>query len=197
MLKVLKFSKLEAESRKLEAVFMTAKRVAAYSGGGLLMVAWLAYAGVEREPQPAQESSKPVETSGTDTLASEVHAQAERLRTRLAAAPAPQRPFRNPFAFTPRQPVAPREHRAPAAVLAPEPPPPPAEPAIELIGMTTSQTPDGPVRTAVISALSGELFLVKEGEMIATRYKVASVAADTVELTDLLTSATRRLTLKN
>jgi hypothetical protein len=176
---------------------MTAKRTAAYSGGGLLLVAWFAYAGVEREPRPVQESAKPIETAGTETLAHDVQAQAERLRTRLAAAPVPQSPFRNPFAFTPRAPAAPREHRAPVDNVAPEPPPPPVEPAIELIGMTTNQAPDGPVRTAVISALSGELFLVKQGEMIATRYKVASVAADTVELTDLLTGATRRLTLKN
>jgi hypothetical protein len=176
---------------------MTAKRAAAYSGGGLLLVAWFAYAGVEPQPTSVQESAKPVETSGTETLVHDVQAQAERLRTRLASAPVPQHPLRNPFAFTPREPAVPREHRAPVANVAPEPPPAPVEPAIELIGMTVKQSPDGPVRTAVISALSGELFLVKEGEMIATRYKVVSVAADTVELSDLLTGATRRLTLKN
>jgi hypothetical protein len=144
-----------------------------------------------------QESPKPVETSGAETLAQDVQAQAERLRTRLAAAPSPRPALRNPFAFTPRQTVKPREHRPAVEKVGPEPPLPPPEPAIELIGMTTSQTPDGPIRTAVISALSGELFLVKEGEMIATRYKVAAVAADAVDLSDLITGATRRLTLKN
>jgi hypothetical protein len=173
---------------------MTAKRAAAYSGGGLLLVAWFAYAGVEGQPPVVQESSKPVETSGTESLASDVQAQAERLRTRLAAAPVLQSPSRNPFAFTPRETPKPREPRVVEAA-APEPLPP-VEPAIELIGMTTRQTAEGPIRTAVISALSGELFLVKEGEMIATRYKVATVAADTVELADLITGATRQLTLK-
>jgi hypothetical protein len=175
---------------------MTAKRAAAYSGGGLLLVAWFAYAGSEPRPAVVQESPKPVETSGAETLAHDVQAQAERLRSRLAAAPSPRPALRNPFSFTPRETAKPRAQRAPENV-APEPPPPPVEPAIELIGMTTNQTPAGPVRTAVISALSGELFLVKEGEMIATRYKVAAVAADAVDLSDLITGATRRLTLKN
>jgi hypothetical protein len=184
---------------KAEGFFMTATRAAAYSGGGLLLVAWLAYAGVEREPQPVQDAPKAVETSGTETLASDVQAQAERLKTRLAAAPTLQPTARNPFAFTVHERETPRERHAPPVetAVAPEAPPPPVEPAIELVGMATNHTADGLVRTAVISALSGELFLVKEGEMIATRYKVASVAADTAELTDLLTGATRRLTLKN
>jgi hypothetical protein len=177
------------------SLVMTSKRAAAYSASGLLLVAWFAYAGAERQPGVAQDAPKPVETSGTETLAHDVQAQAERLRTRLAAAPVLQPPSRNPFAFTPRETATPRERQV-VETVAPEPLPP-VEPAIELIGMTTSQTPNGPVRTAVISALSGELFLVKEGEMIATRYKVAAVAADTVQLSDLITGATRQLTLKN
>lgn len=172
---------------------MTAKRIAAYSGGGLLLVAWFAYAGVERQPQvvvPSHLAEVP-----PDALAQVIRAEAERLKTRLESAPVLQSPSRNPFAFRPRDTAKPREARA-IETAAPEPLPP-VEPAIELIGMTTSQTPNGPVRTAVISALSGELFLVKEGEMIATRYKVAAVAADAVDLSDLVTGATRRLTLKN
>jgi hypothetical protein len=176
---------------------MTAKRAAAYSGGALLLVAWLSYAGVEREPQAAQEPSKAVETSGTDTLANDVHAQSERLKARLAAAPVPLPPLRNPFVFTPREPAVRHEHQPRVDAAAPEAVQLPVEPAIELIGMTTNQSPTGVVRTAVVSALSGELFLVKEGDQIAARYRVASVAADAVELTDLLSGTTRRLTLKN
>jgi hypothetical protein len=81
------------------------------------------------------------------------------------------------------------------------PPPAPAlppEPAIELIGVTTNQSSSGPVRTAVISALSGELFLVKEGETIVTRYRVGPVTADAVDLFDLaVPGTTRRLVLKD
>ena len=43
---------------------------------------------------------------------------------------------------------------------------PPAEPAIELIGVAENETPDGVSRIAIISALGGELFLVKEGEKV-------------------------------
>ena len=52
------------------------------------------------------------------------------------------------------------------------------------------------MRTAIISALDGELFLVKEGETLAARYRVGPVAADAVELNDLLTGTVRRLALR-
>jgi hypothetical protein len=178
---------------------MTATRAAVYSGGALLLLASLSSAlGVARQPPVAPDTPKPVETAGTETLVAEIQAQALRLKTRMASAPAPQEPFRNPFAFGSRPSAPRREPRPPVEAAAPEPPLAPPEPAIELIGVTTSDSPKGPVRTAVISALSGELFLVKEGDLIAMRYRVASVGADAVELTDLiLTGTTRRLALKN
>jgi hypothetical protein len=176
---------------------MTATRAAVYSGGALLLIASLSSAlGVSRQPASVPTEPKPVETAGTETLVDDIQAQALRLKTRLAGAPAPQEPFRNPFAFKPRQAAPPRER--PAPVEAAPVPVAPLEPAIELIGVTTSDTPNGSVRTAVISALSGELFLVKDGETIAMRYRVASVGVDSVDLTDLvLSGTTRRLVLKN
>ena len=74
---------------------------------------------------------------------------------------------------------------------------PPAEPAIELIGVAETAAAKGVVRTAIISALSGELFLVKEGETIAARYRVGTVGADAVELNDLLSGTVRRLALRD
>jgi hypothetical protein len=176
---------------------MTAKRAAGYCGGGLLLLAWLSYAGgASRTGPDGQEPSTPVETSGTESLATEIQSQTTRLKTRMAAAPTPQEPFRNPFIFGARETSAPRARRE-AVVTAPAPAIPP-EPAIELIGVTTNQSPNGPVRTAVISALSGELFLVKEGETIVTRYRVGPVSADAVDLIDLaLPGTTRRLVLKD
>jgi hypothetical protein len=178
---------------------MTATRAAVYSGGALLLIASLSSAlGVSRQPAPVSTEPKPVETAGTETLVDEIQAHALRLKTRLASAPAPQEPFRNPFAFKPRQAAPPRARLAPVEAAPAPVPVAPLEPAIELIGVTTSDTPKGTVRTAVISALSGELFLVKEGETIAMRYRVASVGVDSVELTDLvLTGTSRRLVLKN
>jgi hypothetical protein len=177
---------------------MTASRAAAYCGGGLLLLAGLSYAGgPSRQPAPVPESVRPVETSGTASLAADVQAQTSRLKERLAVAPTPQEPSRNPFAFAPRD-VQPRRVRgaAPAVESAPAATLHPADPAIELVGVAESQTPSGVVRTAVISSLSGELFLVKEGELIATRYRVKSVGASVVELSDLLSGAVRRLALR-
>jgi hypothetical protein len=177
---------------------MSAKRAAGYCGGALLLLAWLSSAGgLMRQTPDAPAPAAPVETSGTTSLAADVHAQTLRLKSRLAAAPSPQEPFRNPFAFASRtvpdrRESAPRAEAEPSALSAP-----PLEPAIELIGVAESASPKGPVRTAIISALSGELFLVKEGETIAARYRVGAVAADAVELNDLLTGAVRRLALRD
>jgi hypothetical protein len=177
---------------------MTAKRAAGYCGGGLLLLAWLSYAaGASRNGSDAQEPSTPVETSGTESLAADIQSQTTRLKSRMATAPTPQEPFRNPFIFGERATTTPRVRRE-ALVTPPPAPAIPPEPAIELIGVTTNQSPSGPVRTAVISALSGELFLVKEGETVATRYRVGPVTADAVDLIDLAVSGTtRRLVLKD
>ena len=73
----------------------------------------------------------------------------------------------------------------------------PAEPAIELVGVAEDLLEGKTVRTGIIATLSGETFLVKEGESIVGRYRVNSVSADAVVLSDLLTGAERRLTLRN
>ena len=177
---------------------MSAKRAAGYCGGTLLLLAWLASArGLMRQTPDAPAPEKPVETAGTTTLAAEVQAQTERLKTRLAAAPAPQEPFRNPFTFASRAQPDRRELPSRVETVVPAPiPGPPLEPAIELIGVAESESPKGAVRTAIISTLSGELFLVKEGETIAARYRVGSVLPDAVQLNDLLTGTVRRLALR-
>src|SRR5688572_5017947 len=82
---------------------MSAKRAAGYCGGALLLLAWLSAAdGLMRQAPDVSEPERPVDTAGTTTLAADVEAQTLRLKTRLAAAPAPQEPFRNPFTFAPR-----------------------------------------------------------------------------------------------
>jgi hypothetical protein len=177
---------------------MSAKRAAGYCGAALLLAAWLSSAGgLMRQTPSAPEPDRSVETSGATTLAADVQAQTLRLKNRLAVAPSPQEPFRNPFTFAPRavpdrRGTEPRAEAEPSALSAP-----PLEPAIELIGVAESVSPKGPVRTAIISALSGELFLVKEGETIAARYRVGAVSAHAVELNDLLTGAVRRLELRD
>jgi hypothetical protein len=178
---------------------MTAKRAAAYCGGGLLLLAGLSYggAGVGQTP-PEPEQRRPVETSGTASLAADVQAQTARLKARMSEAPQPIAPSRNPFAFAPRNELPSRAPRTARAAESPLDPAllQPAEPAIELVGVAERQTPAGIERTAIISALSGELFLVKEGESIVARYRVRAVSGTAVELTDHVTGGIRRLALR-
>jgi len=176
---------------------MTAKRAAAYCGGGLILLAGFSFAGgVGRQTPGVPDTPAAVETSGTVNLAAEVQAQTQRLRSRLAQAPRPVEPVRNPFSFAPRE--SERRSSRTAAALPPvaEAPLLPAEPAIELVGVAENKTEQGLVRTAIVSALSGDLFLVKEGETLAGRYKVKAVGVDAIELTDILSGDTRRLALR-
>ena len=180
----------------LVLLHMTPARGAAYLGCATVLGAWLASAaGIgERPSYPAQEP-QPVQSTGTETLAEDVQAQAVRLREHLATAPVPQRPSRNPFAFAPRE-VASRAGTAAGPVTAPPAPVVLPEPLLQLVGVAADQMPDGAVRTAIITAEGGEMFMVKAGDSIGARYKVESVGADTVELTDRTTGSIRRLALR-
>ena len=177
---------------------MSAKRAAGILGGALLLAAWLSSAaGLMRQTPEAALPAERERPDDTVTLAEEVQAQTLRLKNRLASAPTPHEPFRNPFAFSSRTAPERKEAAAPAAEEGPAPElGPPLEPAIELIGIAEKETAKGPARTAIISALSGELFLVTEGETLAARYRVGPVSADAVELNDLLTGTVRRLALR-
>ncbi len=181
----------------VDALNMTPVRAAAYLGCATILAAWLASAagvGEHRLGSPDTDP-QPVQSTGTETLADDVRAQAVRLRAHLAAAPIPQRPARNPFAFASR-PSAPRA--APAVRIASPPPVPTVfpEPILSLVGIAADQTVDGLVRTAIITAEGGEMFMVKVGEFIGARYKVESIGTDIVELSDRANGTFRRLALR-
>ena len=168
-----------------------ARAAAYYVVGAGLLVAWLASAaGVSRSPTAMPRAPGPsAEAVQLDAVASDVQSQARRLRTRLAAAPAPQAPYRNPFAFVSDPAARPARVRPPSIV------PPPAiadEPDLVLIGVAEQ----GTTRTAMIGS-GEELLMVSEGQTLAGRYRVVKVAADAIELVDLGTGATRRLFLKS
>jgi hypothetical protein len=177
---------------------MTSGRVVLIAGGAALLGAWLASAGSilwSDRDQPPAAAGDPAPTTGADTLADDVRKQAERLRLRLDAAPAPSAPVRNPFAF------GRAERRSPPplpalveALLAPDPPAPPP-PRLRLIGVAEEATPGGVVRTAVISG-DDQLFLVKAGDKVTDRFTVKAVGADGVELTDAGTGAALILVLR-
>ena len=174
---------------------MTPTRVVAYLGTGVLTLAWLSSAaGVgEKQAVPPTVVPQPAPTVGTETLANDVQAQAARLRERMSAAPAPQSPHRNPFAFAPRP--EPRPARPVAAASAPAPIALP-DPPLSLVGIAEDNRPEGKVRTAILTADGGELFIVSIGDPIGARYTVKSIGTDVIELTDLMTNGTRRIGLR-
>ena len=171
---------------------MAPTRAAAYLVGAVLLAGWLASAaGVTRQPRAVRAPQQSREMAQLDAVASKVQSQASRLRHRMAAAPAPQAPFRNPFVFLERdRPVMAR--REPSPAVAPPEPVVPVELDLDLLGVAE----EGTTRTAMI-ALGDELLMVTVGNDVAGRYRVAAVGPDVVELTDLATGAIRRLALKS
>jgi len=177
---------------------MTSSRMAAYLVVAVLFAAWLASAaGISRRPRTVIAPRPAPQAARVEALAADVQSQAVRLRQRLATAPAPQTPIRNPFSFADRSAPAARVQRrsTPLPVLeiaTPEP----VEPELTLLGIAEQRTPDGLVRTAMIGGLGNDLFMVVPGQTVAGRYRVMGVGADTVELKDEVTGLTRRLALK-
>jgi len=79
-----------------------------------------------------------------------------------------------------------------AAVDAPAPPPPAAvEPPFKLIGIAE----DGGARTAILSS-PAQLLMVRDGDLVASTYRVTGISADAVELTATADGAILRLALK-
>jgi hypothetical protein len=179
---------------------MTLRRAIVYIGGGTLLVAWFSSAAslsLGRSPrrphQTAEDTAMPAQS-----LAVSVQSQARRLKERLAAAPLPQQPVRNPFAFRP-EPVV---RTGPAAMPAPAPVATtaeivPSEPPLLLIGLAERRTGDTIVRSAVVSSDGQELIMVEIGSVLLGRYKVTAIAGDAVELADASTGRVRRLVLQN
>jgi hypothetical protein len=180
---------------------MTFTRAAAVVTGGALLVAWFAVAGStpDQDATPAPERTQYAGTSGPGSLAADVEQQAERLRQRLAHAPVPDVQPRNPFSFAPRAPrafaVAPRG-TIQAATIPPDVPEVEAPPPLVLMGIAEQPTPQGPQRTAVIGGAGTDIYMVKEGESVAGRYKVKAIGPDAIELEDLTTGGFRRLALR-
>ena len=177
---------------------MTIRRAVTYGGLSCLLAAWLASAASTlRQPAP-HEPERSIAGASTDTIVADVQAHATRLRERLASAPTPQVPRRNPFLFATRAidiPSQPARRVEPATVLPPEALPLP-EPPLSLIGIAESQTPKGPVRTAMIAGEADALFMVVVGETVVGRYRVEAIGADAVELKETATGTIKRLALR-
>ena len=173
---------------------MNVKRIVAMGAVGGALAAWLAAASTMLT-QPAVETPVPRAT-GVELRGAALAAEITRLRERLRPTAAPQLPSRNLFEFSRTAPAradspAPRDL---AEAEAPRPPAPPA-PLLKLVGMAEDPGPDGPVRTAIISGF-GQLFLVKEGERVTSRYQVAKISGEAAEIRDLGDNSTVTLVLK-
>jgi len=172
---------------------MHVKRTATLVVVGVPVTAWLYAAvtsGPRRVPVTQIERISPVEAR-SEALAAEI----ARLHERLRPEAAPRQPGRNLFAFTARiaSPAAPAAHPtlSEAVVQVPIAAPPP----FKLIGVAEDPGPEGPVRTAIVAA-PGQMFLVREGDTVTERFRVARISADVVELTDTIDGSTLRLALR-
>jgi hypothetical protein len=52
---------------------------------------------------------------------------------------------------------------------------------LALIGLAQDEGPEGTVRTAIISG-GGDLFIVKEGDPVTSRFRVSRISGEVVEL---------------
>src|SRR5262245_51939295 len=110
--------------------------------------------------------------SAVDRQGEALGAEIAKLRARLRPTVEPREPSRNLFEFGGTAASRPTTQVAPSRPVDPVPPveviaPPP----LKLIGLAEDDGADGPVRTAFISGL-GDLFLVKEGDVLGARFKV-------------------------
>ncbi len=186
---------------------MKVERGVAAIGGTALLVAWIAVAAdLARGPRVVvAEREQPRELTRAERIAADIESQSARLHARLASAPLPSPEGRDPFRFNDRAPramtrvaaAAVRDDAAsrPDAAGSVEPVAPVATVPLTLSGIAEDTSADGTIRTAVLSGL-GDVFLVKAGDVIASRFQIVAVGADAVEILDTTSGATVRLGLR-
>jgi hypothetical protein len=173
---------------------MNLKRTTTIVVVGAALIAWLAGAATSNHTIPSAVVHQP---TNVEKRGAELALEIERLHERLAPAAAPVAPARNLFAFHAAARAAAPVAAAPAprAALTEFAPAPFALPPLKLAGIAEDAGDSGPVRIAFISG-EGQLFMVKEGETVTPRYRVAKISADVVELTDVIDNSVRRLALR-
>ncbi len=162
-----------------------------FGAASIAIATWLT-ASTAGPKQPAASDISP-RSAPIDRASDTLRLEVERLHERLApnAEPSGQRDL---FRFsTPRR--SPDATVAPPAADSESAPSPAATPPMRLIGIAEDVTPDGLVRTAVVSG-PGDVFLVKPGDTIADRYRVVAVSPDSIQLVDPATSIESTLTLR-
>ena len=137
----------------------------------------------------------PAKASVVDKSGAELAVEVKRLHERLRPSDTPVH-SRDLFRYV-------AKGSASAAVVTAAPPAPavqeqafaPLVAPLKLEGLAEDQGDQGPVRTAIISGF-GDIFLVKVGDSVTSRYRVAKISPDAVELTDLSNNTPLRLALR-
>ena len=171
---------------------MNVKRTAMIGVAGVVIAVWISAAATSnmRTVAPVVPTKPNVVDKSGAALAVEV----KRLHERLRPTDAPVH-SRDLFRYAGRTSVpAPTVPAAPAAPAAQQPLLPIVAP-LKLEGLAEDRGDQGPVRTAIISGF-GDIFLVKEGDSVTSRYRVAKISPDAVELTDLNDNTPLRLALR-
>ncbi len=172
-----------------------ARTISLVAGAGLL-AAWLAAASGARPPAPAITMPPPASDRQLQKV-EHLLEETRHLRDAMQGMAMPRAQARNPFEFA--RPAAPEPDRgpagrdgtsAPATVPAAAPPP-----AFTLEGIAQSADRGSAALTAIIGG-DGQLFLVKVGDLVTGRYRVAAVSSGEVDLQDLQGGPTLRLQLR-
>ena len=171
---------------------MNFKRTATSLVVGAVLIAWLAGAATSKRAIPPPIIPPP---QAIDARGVELTKEIARLRDRLRPTTPPAEPRRNLFTFRATTPPAAHDARSTPSSTIEAPAPRISEPALKLAGIAEDDGADGPDRTAIISG-EGQLFMVKEGDSVAGRYRVARISSDAVELADVNAGVVRRLVMK-
>lgn len=172
---------------------MNVKRTAMIGVAGVAVAVWISAATTSnmRTAVPVV----PAKPSVIDKSGAELAVEVKRLHERLRPSDAPVH-SRDLFRY-----AASASASAPAVTVPPPAPPVQEQPLAPLVaplkleGLAENNGDHGPERTAIISGF-GDIFLVKEGESVTSRYRVAKISPDAVELTDLTNNTPLRLALR-
>lgn len=172
---------------------MNVKRTAMIGVAAVAVAVWISAATTSntRTIAPVVPTKPNVVDKSGAALAVEV----KRLHDRLRPSDTPVH-SRDLFRYAARTSApAPVATAVPVAPAAQDLPLAPIVAPLKLEGLAEDRGDQGPVRTAIISGF-GDIFLVKEGDNVTSRYRVAKISPDAVELTDLTDSTPLRLALR-
>ncbi len=177
----------------IRRISMKLRRIVWFGVSVLALASWIASASTSGVRGPTAPLP-PVKPSAVDRSMVILQSEVDRLHERLGPTAAPTK-SRDLFRFTTRAPRRPIMSAAAEAVPDAVVPQPPARPSLTLIGVAEDVTPEGIVRTAIVSGL-GDVFLVKPGDTIRSQYRIEQVSGDAVQVVDTATAATITLALR-